>query len=132
MRRAAEEAAATQAALEAAQAGAQRNWASLRGIPAFADYAKLPDEDLRSSDKSCCARLLVSMYGTRDAALNWHEEYAETGKQAGHVRSARTEFHCKPGNQAGSPLFVIVLDVINLLPSYRLLLTHTCHFRTKK
>ena len=49
-------------------------------------YVKLPAEDPRSSDPTCCARLLMSMYGTRDAALNWHEEYAETLKQAGYVR----------------------------------------------
>ena len=49
-------------------------------------YVKLPAEDPKSSDESCCARLLMSMYGTRDAALNWHEEYAETLRQAGYVR----------------------------------------------
>ena len=49
-------------------------------------YVKLPSEDPRSSDPTCCARLLMSMYGTRDAALNWHEEYAETLRQAGYTR----------------------------------------------
>ena len=28
----------------------------------------------------------MSMYGTRDAAINWHEEYAETLRQSGYVR----------------------------------------------
>ena len=28
----------------------------------------------------------MSMYGTRDAALNWHEEYAETLRKAGYAR----------------------------------------------
>ena len=49
-------------------------------------YVKLPAEDPRSSDPTCCGRLLMSMYGTRDAALNWHEEYAETLRQADYVR----------------------------------------------
>ena len=49
-------------------------------------YVKLPGEDPKSLDDSCCARLLMSMYGTRDAALYWHEEYAGTLRQAGYVR----------------------------------------------
>ena len=36
-------------------------------------HVKLPTEDPRSADPSCCGRLLMSMYGTRGAALNWHE-----------------------------------------------------------
>ena len=49
-------------------------------------YVRLPAEDPRSSDPECCGRLLMSMYGTRDAAQNWHEEYAETLKKAGYTR----------------------------------------------
>ena len=46
-------------------------------------YVKLPAEDLEEGDKGMCGRLRVSMYGTRDAALNWSVEYGETLKAAG-------------------------------------------------
>ena len=36
-------------------------------------YVTLPDED---ASPGYCARLNVSMYGTRDAASNWEEKYA--------------------------------------------------------
>ena len=36
-------------------------------------YVTLPDEDAKSGH---CARLNVSMYGTRDAASNWEDKYA--------------------------------------------------------
>ena len=49
-------------------------------------YVNKPTEDPRSADPNCCGRLFMSMYGTRDAALNWHEEYAETLRKAGYVR----------------------------------------------
>ena len=41
-------------------------------------YVKLPDEDLEKGDEHRCGKLLMSMYGTRDAALNWALEYGET------------------------------------------------------
>ena len=41
-------------------------------------YVKLPDEDRGTGDEHKCGRLKMSMYGTRDAALNWALEYAET------------------------------------------------------
>ena len=34
-------------------------------------YVKLPEEDLEPGDEGRCGRLRMSMYGTRDAALNW-------------------------------------------------------------
>ena len=49
-------------------------------------YVELPDEDKQEGDEGICGRLNVSMYGTRDAALNWSEEYAETLKVAGFRR----------------------------------------------
>ena len=49
-------------------------------------YVELPDEDKQPGDEAMCGRLNVSMYGTRDAALNWAEEYAETLKAAGSKR----------------------------------------------
>ena len=33
-----------------------------------------------------CAKLKKSMYGIRDAALNWSKEYADTLKSAGFVQ----------------------------------------------
>ena len=37
-------------------------------------YVKLPAEDLEPGDEHRCGKLLMSMYGTRDAALNWAME----------------------------------------------------------
>ena len=49
-------------------------------------YVKLPDEDKLEGDENMCGELRVSMYGTRDAAMNWATEYGETLKQAGFVQ----------------------------------------------
>ena len=49
-------------------------------------YIKIPAEDPRSGEQGTCGRLLMSMYGTRDAALNWHEEYSSKLIAAGYVR----------------------------------------------
>ena len=49
-------------------------------------YVKLPAEDLEPGDEGRCGRLRMSMYGTRDAALNWSKEYAETLKAAGFIQ----------------------------------------------
>ena len=49
-------------------------------------YVKLPDEDKMEGDEHMCGELRVSMYGTRDAAMNWATEYGETLKQAGFVQ----------------------------------------------
>ena len=38
-------------------------------------YVQLPSEDIGPSDQPLCGKLNYSMYGTRDAAQNWHEEY---------------------------------------------------------
>ena len=37
-------------------------------------YVELPDED---AEPGMCGKLIKSMYGTRDAAQNWGEEYAK-------------------------------------------------------
>ena len=39
-------------------------------------YVKLPEKELEPEDEGKCGRLKISMYGTRDAALNWSLEYA--------------------------------------------------------
>ena len=41
-------------------------------------FVKLPEEDLEEGDEGKCGKLRVSMYGTRDAALNWSLEYSKT------------------------------------------------------
>ena len=40
-------------------------------------YVELPDEDRLPGEEGKCAKLNFSLYGTRDAALNWHEEYSQ-------------------------------------------------------
>lgn len=40
-------------------------------------YVQVVDEDRQPGDENMCGRLSVSMYGTRDAALNWHEHYRD-------------------------------------------------------
>ena len=51
---------------------------------ARAVYVKLPDEDVEEGDEGMCGMLNVSMYGTRDAVLNWATEYGDTLKAAGY------------------------------------------------
>ena len=46
-------------------------------------YVKLPDEDLAEGDEHRCGKLIMSMYGTQDAALNWALEYCDTLQAAG-------------------------------------------------
>ena len=40
-------------------------------------YVEIPDEDKLPGEQGKCAKLNFSLYGTRDAALNWHEEYSQ-------------------------------------------------------
>ena len=49
-------------------------------------YVKLPEEDLQEGDGHRCGRLKMSMYGTRDAALNWAAEYTSTLIADGYVQ----------------------------------------------
>ena len=49
-------------------------------------YVQIPQEDLQPGETGLCGNLLLSMYGTRDAAQNWHEEYAKTLPEAGLTR----------------------------------------------
>ena len=49
-------------------------------------YVQLPDEDREPGDENRCGRLLMSMYGTRDAEQNWASEYAGTLVASGFVR----------------------------------------------
>ena len=47
-------------------------------------YVQLPEEDMAQGDESRCGKLMMSMYGTRDAALNWALGYGDTLKAAGY------------------------------------------------
>ena len=47
-------------------------------------YVKLPEEDTGPNDSGKCGKLMMSMHGTRDAALNWALEYGETLRAAGY------------------------------------------------
>ena len=49
-------------------------------------YVTLPEEDKEEGDGNKCGRLRMSMYGTRDAALNWSKEYAGTLAEAGFTQ----------------------------------------------
>ena len=40
-------------------------------------YVQLLEEDQRPAEKGRCGKLRFSMYGTRDAAQNWHNEYSQ-------------------------------------------------------
>jgi hypothetical protein len=49
-------------------------------------YVMLPDEDFEKGDERRCGKLRMSMYGTRDAALNWALEYGDTLCAAGYIQ----------------------------------------------
>eukprot|EP00400_MALV-I_sp_L67-5_P000077 gene77-1189_t len=50
-------------------------------------YVELPDGDPASTgDLPMCGRLNLSMYGTRDAARNWTDEYHSTLTSLGFIR----------------------------------------------
>ena len=44
-----------------------------------------------------CGKLNVSLYGTRDAARNWEDEYTRTLEKAGYKsgKASPCVFHCK-------------------------------------
>ena len=49
-------------------------------------YIELPGEEWGNDHPRECGRLLVSLYGTRDAAHNWEEAYAGALIKAGFIR----------------------------------------------
>ena len=51
-------------------------------------FEKLPGEDVEPGDEDKCGRLLMSMHGTRDAAVNWHHEYVNALEGFGMKRGA--------------------------------------------
>lgn len=40
-------------------------------------FVQLLEEDVGLGDEGMCGKLIFSMYGTRDAAQNWSEEYSQ-------------------------------------------------------
>merc|ERR1739836_84312 len=53
-------------------------------------YIKLPPEDILPGEEHLCGRLNYSMYGTRDAAANWSEEYTERLVKVGNKAATAT------------------------------------------
>ena len=49
-------------------------------------YVALRSEDTDQNDNGKCAKLSFSMYGTRDAAINWHEECTQQLVENGFVQ----------------------------------------------
>ena len=47
-------------------------------------YVQLSEEEMAEGDEFRCGKLMMSMYGTRDAALNWAFEYGDTLRAAGY------------------------------------------------
>ena len=53
-------------------------------------FVQLPSEDLAPGEDGVCGRLNYSMYGTRDAAQNWFEEYSQRLLEVGFKQGAAT------------------------------------------
>ena len=49
-------------------------------------YVVLTSEDFEDGDENRCGELVMSMYGTRDAALNWSAEYTKTFADSGYIQ----------------------------------------------
>jgi hypothetical protein len=49
-------------------------------------YVQLTEEDVEEGDEGKCGKLLMSMYGTRDAAMNWSAEHTQTLITDGYVQ----------------------------------------------
>ena len=49
-------------------------------------YVRIPEEDWEEGDEYRCAKLLVSMYGTRKAASNWEAHYSSWLEEYGFER----------------------------------------------
>ena len=49
-------------------------------------YVQLPAEDFEEGDEGNCGELVMSKYGTRDAAVNWSAEYTATLLTNGFVQ----------------------------------------------
>ena len=54
---------------------------------------EIPEEDLEDGDEEKVGVLNLSMYGTRDAAQNWSEEYAEQLRKIGFLQGKASACH---------------------------------------
>lgn len=52
-------------------------------------YVEIPPEAREPGDDQMCWELNMSMYGTRDAAVNWHDTYSQHLRDIGY-RQCRT------------------------------------------
>ena len=82
-------------------------------------YVKLPAEDCVEGDEECCGRLIMSMYGTGDAAQNWAAEYSSTLLSAGMTQGTTNPCLCHAnGGVVGSlvhgNVFVVVAQEENI------------------
>ena len=51
-------------------------------------YVALPEEDRAPGEEGKCANLEYSLYGTRVAAINWHDEYSQQSVSNGFIQGA--------------------------------------------
>ena len=60
-------------------------------------FVQIPQEDLQPNEREVCGRLNYSMYGTRDAAQNWFEEYTQGLLDVGFQQGKATPcvFYCE-------------------------------------
>ena len=56
-------------------------------------FVRLPEEDPASENKDACGELLISMYGTQDAAANWEASYTATMKAMGFKQGKASPCH---------------------------------------
>ena len=49
-------------------------------------FVSICEEDFEDGDENRCDELILSMYGTRDVAQNWAEEFTEHLVQIGFVK----------------------------------------------
>ena len=53
-------------------------------------FVQLPENDQQPGEEKRCGRLSLSMYGTRDSAMNWQEEYSRRFVENGFSQGVAT------------------------------------------
>ena len=56
-------------------------------------FIELPKEDARHGEGDICGELVMSLYGTRDAAYNWEEAYSTYLQEIGFQRGGASPCH---------------------------------------
>ena len=56
-------------------------------------FVELPPEDARHGVEDLCGELVMSLYGTRDAAFNWEESYSRFLMELGIKRGKASPCH---------------------------------------